>query len=72
MEAAYNPNMPFKWNASRIQVLPNQRGGGSGGGNQGSGSNNSNNQSSMSHVNPTPMQNNMAFSNMGNVGQVHY
>ncbi|XP_023220932.1 cell division cycle and apoptosis regulator protein 1-like isoform X3 [Centruroides sculpturatus] len=24
VEAAYNPNMPFKWNATRIQVLPNQ------------------------------------------------
>lgn len=24
MEAAYNANMPFKWNATRIQVLPNQ------------------------------------------------
>ena len=27
MEASFNPNMPFKWNASRIQVLPNQRAG---------------------------------------------
>ena len=35
MEAAYNPNMPFKWNATRIQVLPNQRGGGGGGGGAG-------------------------------------
>ena len=35
MEAAYNPNMPFKWNATRIQVLPNQRGGGPGGGGAG-------------------------------------
>ncbi|XP_062927577.1 cell division cycle and apoptosis regulator protein 1 isoform X2 [Mobula hypostoma] len=24
VEAAYNPNMPFKWNAQRIQTLPNQ------------------------------------------------
>lgn len=24
VEASYNPNMPFKWNATRIQVLPNQ------------------------------------------------
>ena len=24
VEAAYNANMPFKWNATRIQVLPNQ------------------------------------------------
>ena len=32
VEAAYNPNMPFKWNATRIQVLPNQRAGGGGGG----------------------------------------
>lgn len=24
VEATYNPNMPFKWNASRVQVLPNQ------------------------------------------------
>ncbi|CAD5116392.1 DgyrCDS5286 [Dimorphilus gyrociliatus] len=24
VEASYNVNMPFKWNASRIQVLPNQ------------------------------------------------
>ena len=24
MEASYNANMPFKWNATRIQVLPNQ------------------------------------------------
>ena len=28
VEASYNPNMPFKWNATRIQVLPNQRAGG--------------------------------------------
>ena len=27
MEAAFNANMPFKWNATRIQVLPNQRAG---------------------------------------------
>lgn len=27
VEAGYNPNMPFKWNATRIQVLPNQRSG---------------------------------------------
>ena len=27
MEAAYNANMPFKWNATRIQVLPNQNAG---------------------------------------------
>ncbi|GAB6028545.1 Cell division cycle and apoptosis regulator protein 1, variant 2 [Chamberlinius hualienensis] len=24
VEASYNPNMPFKWNATRIQVLPHQ------------------------------------------------
>ena len=24
VEATYNPNMPFKWNATRIQLLPNQ------------------------------------------------
>ncbi len=24
VEANYNPNMPFKWNAFRIQLLPNQ------------------------------------------------
>ncbi|XP_036294196.1 cell division cycle and apoptosis regulator protein 1 isoform X3 [Pipistrellus kuhlii] len=24
VEATYNPNMPFKWNAQRIQTLPNQ------------------------------------------------
>ncbi|XP_060052559.1 cell division cycle and apoptosis regulator protein 1 isoform X5 [Erinaceus europaeus] len=24
VEATYNPNMPFKWNAQRIQMLPNQ------------------------------------------------
>ena len=24
VEAAFNPNMPFKWNATRVQVLPNQ------------------------------------------------
>ena len=24
VEATYNANMPFKWNATRIQVLPNQ------------------------------------------------
>ena len=24
VEAAYNPNMPFKWNATPVQVLPNQ------------------------------------------------
>jgi len=22
VEAVYNPNMPFKWNAQRIQTLP--------------------------------------------------
>lgn len=22
VEASYNPSMPFKWNATRIQVLP--------------------------------------------------
>ena len=34
VEASYNPNMPFKWNATRVQVLPNQSvgGGGPGGG----------------------------------------
>ncbi|KAL5018166.1 hypothetical protein ScPMuIL_003888 [Solemya velum] len=26
VEATYNPNMPFKWNATRIQILPNQGG----------------------------------------------
>lgn len=26
VEATYNPNMPFKWNAQRIQTLPNQVG----------------------------------------------
>ena len=38
VEAAYNANMPFKWNATRIQVLPNQnpgRGPNSGPGGQG-------------------------------------
>ncbi|KAJ7415654.1 cell division cycle and apoptosis regulator protein 1 [Willisornis vidua] len=24
VEATYNPNMPFKWNAQRVQTLPNQ------------------------------------------------
>ncbi len=24
VEASYNANMPFKWNATRIQVLPTQ------------------------------------------------
>jgi len=24
VEATYNANMPFKWNATRIQVLPGQ------------------------------------------------
>lgn len=24
VEASFNANMPFKWNATRIQVLPNQ------------------------------------------------
>ncbi|CAH1794191.1 unnamed protein product [Owenia fusiformis] len=28
VEASYNANMPFKWNATRIQVLPNQAMGG--------------------------------------------
>merc|ERR1719228_185640 len=37
VEAAFNPNMPFKWNASRIQVLPNQGGGSSGPGGMGQG-----------------------------------
>lgn len=27
VEASYNPNMPFKWNATRIQVLPMSGGG---------------------------------------------
>ena len=22
VEATYNPNMPFKWNANRVQVIP--------------------------------------------------
>ena len=22
VEASYNPNMPFKWNANRVQVIP--------------------------------------------------
>uniref|UniRef100_A0A8D8X8X7 Cell division cycle and apoptosis regulator protein 1 n=1 Tax=Cacopsylla melanoneura TaxID=428564 RepID=A0A8D8X8X7_9HEMI len=30
VEAAYNPSMPFKWNATRIQVLPIDRDRGSG------------------------------------------
>lgn len=25
VEASYNANMPFKWNATRIQVLPQQQ-----------------------------------------------
>lgn len=24
VEATFNPNMPFKWNATRVQPLPNQ------------------------------------------------
>lgn len=32
VEASFNPNMPFKWNATRVQVLPNQSVGGGGGG----------------------------------------
>lgn len=28
VEASYNPNMPFKWNATRVQVLPKGQGGG--------------------------------------------
>ena len=32
VEASYNPNMPFKWNATRVQVLPNQSPGGPPGG----------------------------------------
>lgn len=24
VEASYNPNMPFKWSATRVQVLQNQ------------------------------------------------
>nr|CAD7447442.1 unnamed protein product [Timema bartmani] len=44
VEASYNPNMPFKWNATRIQVLPttssnNSRGGGGGGLQQSPGNN---------------------------------
>lgn len=27
VEASYNPNMPFKWNATRVQVLPKGQGG---------------------------------------------
>ena len=30
VEASFNPNMPFKWNATRVQVLPNQSAGGGG------------------------------------------
>jgi hypothetical protein len=26
VEASYNANMPFKWNATRVQVLPGQTG----------------------------------------------
>ena len=26
VEASYNANMPFRWNATRIQLLPNQVG----------------------------------------------
>jgi len=38
VEAAFNPNMPFKWNATRVQVLPNQSAGsGVGPGNIGQG-----------------------------------
>ena len=32
VEASFNPNMPFKWNATRVQVLPNQSVGQQGGG----------------------------------------
>ena len=38
VEAAFNANMPFKWNATRVQVLPNQSApGGPGGPNMGAG-----------------------------------
>lgn len=26
VEATYNPNMPFKWNANRVQVIPGPTG----------------------------------------------
>lgn len=26
VEATYNPNMPFKWNANRVQVIPGPAG----------------------------------------------
>ncbi len=58
VEAGYNPNMPFKWNATRIQVLPNQRGGGGGGPPQAPSM-------SQGNLNPTATPNNMAFSNAG-------
>merc|ERR1719430_670793 len=37
VEAAFNPNMPFKWNATRVQVLHHQGGGGGPGGGGGMG-----------------------------------
>jgi S1-like/BURAN domain/DBC1 len=35
VEAAYNQNMPFKWNATRVQVLPRANNNSSGGGGSG-------------------------------------
>lgn len=79
VEASFNPNMPFKWNATRIQVLPNQRAGGP--------PTNVNppqatpvsvqskqapNPPKPGHVNPTATLNNMAFSSAHSVGTMSH
>ncbi|CAB4060828.1 unnamed protein product [Lepeophtheirus salmonis] len=58
VEANYNANMPFKWNASRIQVMPNNQR--SSGGSNGGG------------VNPTATPNTIAFTSaaIGSINQV--
>ncbi|XP_034944335.1 cell division cycle and apoptosis regulator protein 1-like isoform X2 [Chelonus insularis] len=48
VEASYNPSMPFKWNATRIQVLPM--------GNSNNNNNNNNNSSSNSSNNASSQQ----------------
>ncbi|KAK5650094.1 hypothetical protein RI129_001123 [Pyrocoelia pectoralis] len=54
VEASYNPNMPFKWNATRIQVLPTS--------NQSTSSRNSGNQKgNIYNAVPPPGDNNSNF-----------
>ena len=58
VEAAFNANMPFKWNATRIQVLPNQN------------SNKPMNPNSSTSVTSTSTLNAHAFANPSNAPQI--